>query len=378
MSKHFLLAPGPTPVPPEVRTASAQPIIHHRTAEYRAIFAETCELLRQVYRTAHPVLTFAASGTGAMEAAVVNTLSAGDTAIVPLYGKFSERWAEICEAYGVTVVPVEVEWGDGPTPEQIRAALQAHPDTKVVFSTLCETSTCVRADIEGIGAVVKAHGALLVCDGVSGLAAEDLRPDDAGIDILVTGSQKALMLPPGLAFLSVSPAAEAAAAQSTLPAYYFSVPKALAALKKEDTAFTPAVSLTYGLRTALHMILDEGIERVVARHARHAAATRAGVDALELPLFSKRPSNVATAVCMPDGINADTVKQQLFDEHQITVAGGQAQLKGRILRIAHLGFNTQADVCVALTGLATVLGKNGHSCSPGDAINAAETILSAS
>ncbi len=356
----------------------AQPVIHHRTKEYQAIFAETCLQLQQIFRTAHPVLTFAGSGTGAMEAAVVNTLSAGDTAIVPRYGKFSERWAEICAAYGVKVVPLDIEWGTGPTPEHIADALRAHPEAAAVFTTLCETSTCVRADIEGIGAVVRDQQALLICDGVSGLAAEDLEPDAAGVDVMVTGSQKALMLPPGLAFLSVSPAAQAAAERSTLPKYYFSVPKALAALEKQDTAFTPAVSLTYGLRVALQMILDEGLAAAIARHARLAAATRAGVTALEVPLFSRCPSNVATAVCMPDGINADTVKAQLFAEHHITVAGGQAQLKGKIIRIAHLGYSAPSDVIVAVAALAAVLRAQGHRCSVGDGVAAAEAVLSAS
>lgn len=358
-------------------SALAQPIIHHRTAEYQALFAETCEQLQRVYRTAHPVLTFASSGTGAMEAAVVNSLNAGDTAIVPRYGKFSERWAVICEAYGVTVVPIDIEWGTGPTPEQIDDALRAHPTAKVVFSTLCETSTCVRADIEGIGDVVKAHDALLVCDGVSGLGAEDLDPDAAGVDMLVTGSQKALMLPPGLAFLSVSPAAAAAAKASTLPKFYFSVPKALAALAKNDTAYTPAVSLTYALRAALAMLLEEGMEQVVARHGRLAAATRAGVEALGLSLFSKCPSNVATAVCMPDGIDGAAAKTRLYTAHGITVAGGQDQLKGKILRVAHLGYAGPSDVYVMLAALGAVMRDAGHPCSVGDGVAAAEAVLSA-
>ena len=376
MSKHFLLAPGPTPVPPEVLAAMAQPIIHHRTKEYQALFAETCAQLQQVFRTAHPVLTFASSGTGALEAAVVNCLSAGDTAIVPRYGKFSERWAHICEAYGVTVAPIDIEWGTGPAPEQITAALDAHPNAKVVFSTLCETSTCVRADVEGIGAVTRERGVLHVCDGVSGLGAEDLQPDAAGVDVMVTGSQKAMMLPPGLGFLSVSPAAQQAAEASTLPKFYFSIPRALAALEKNDTAFTPAVSLTYALRVALGMILAEGVEAVVARHAALAAATRAGVKALELPLFSRCPSNVATAVGMPGGVDGDLVKKQLFDEHGITVAGGQAQLKGNIIRVAHLGYNAPADVYVVLAALGAVMRKAGHACHVGDGVAAAEAVLS--
>ena len=356
----------------------AQPVIHHRTKEYRAIFAETCRQLQQVYRTAHPVLTFAASGTGAMEAAVVNALSAGDTAIVPQYGKFSERWANICRAYGVTVVPIDVEWGTSPTPKQVADALKAHPDTKAVFTTLCETSTCVRADIEGLGAVVRDHDALFICDGISGLGAEDIRPDEAGVDMMVTGSQKALMLPPGLAFLSVSPAAAAAAKRSTLPKFYFSVPKALAALEQEDTPFTPAVSLTYGLRVALQLILDDGVDATIARHAQHAAATRAGVEALEVHLFSRCPSNVATAVTMPDGVDADGVKTQLFDLHDVTVAGGQAQLKGKIIRVAHLGYNAPSDVLTIITALARVLRTHGHHCSVGDGVAAAAAVLDGS
>lgn len=372
MKKKLLMSPGPTSLPPQVLLAMAKPVIHHRTAEFKAILKEMNEGLQYVFQTRNPVVTLSASGTGAMEAAVVNTLSPGDRALVVRGGKFGERWGEICEAYGIQAVPLDVEWGQAVAPAEIEKALNKAPDTRVVFTTLCETSTCVRNDIEAIGRIVAKHKALLIVDAISGLCADDLKTDEWAVDIAVAGSQKGLMLPPGLAFASVSQKAREVMKQSKGPKFYFSFEKALSSLAKTDTPFTSAVSLIYGLKEAITLIRGEGLENVIKRHARLAGATRAAVSALGLGLLSKAPSNVATAAVMPSGINADDVRKKLSEDFGITVAGGQDKLKGKIIRIAHLGYCEESDVIAAVSALEMVLGRFGHRCEPGAAVAAAE------
>ena len=254
-----LLTPGPTPLPPQVRDALGRPIMHHRTSQYRAIFTRALQGMQTVMQTANPVLCLTSSGTGAMEASVVNLLSPGDEAIVVLGGKFAERWQQLCAAYGVIVVTVPVAYGDAVEPAQVAAALKAHPNAKAVFSTLCETSTGVVHDVQRLAAITRTSPAILIVDAISGLLADECRTDEWGIDVVVTGSQKGLMLPPGLAFLSLSPKASSAMTQAASPRYYFDLRLYQKSLADDDTPFTSAVSTVIALDEALKLILQSGV-----------------------------------------------------------------------------------------------------------------------
>jgi len=375
MKKILLMAPGPTSIPSQVLLAMAKPVIHHRTEEFKGILKEINEGLQYVFQTKNPVLMFSASGTGAMEAAVVNTLSRGDHALVVKGGKFGERWDELCKAYGVNTLTLDVEWGRAVDPSEIESALKKNADIKAVFTTLCETSTCVRNDIEKIGRIVANHKAVLVVDAISGLCADDLRTDDWSVDIAVSGSQKGIMLPPGLSFASIGPKAQALMKSSNLPKYYLSYEKALKSLAKTDTPFTSAVSLIYGLKESIALLKKEGLENVIKRHARLAKATRAAAGALGLELLSKAPTNVATAMVMHAGIDADVIRKKLSADFGITVAGGQDKLKGKVIRVAHLGYCEEADVITALSAIEMTLNRTGHKCEPGAAVAAAEKVF---
>jgi len=376
MKKFYLLTPGPTPVPHKVRQAEAQPIIHHRTKEYAEIFREVSEDLKTVFKTSNAVLTFAASGTGAMEGAVANTLSPGDRALVVKGGKFAERWAEICEAYGVEVVPIDIEWGDFVSPETIKEHLDRDPGIKEVFTTLCETSTGTLNPIKEIGEIIKnREGTLLTVDAISGLGACDIEVDKWNVDICVAGSQKGLMLPPGLAFASVSEKAWKFIDNSKLPQYYFDFKKAKKSLEKGQTPYTPAVSLTIALKNALDMIKEEGIGNVLNRHQKLADATRAAVKVLGLELLSKKPANAVTAVKVPEGIDGVELVDTLDKKYGIRVAGGQAHLKGKIFRIAHLGYMDRFDIITVIAGLEMTLSDLGYKVEIGKGVKAAEEIL---
>ena len=376
MKKKYLLAPGPTPVPAEVLMAMSRPIIHHRTSAYREIFSEVNEGLKYTFRTKNDVLTFASSGTGAMEGAVANLLSPGDKVLVVKGGKFGERFGEISEAYGIEVVYLNVEWGEPVAPSDLGRKLEEIKDIKVVFTTLCETSTGVVNDVRGIGEIVKKHEAVLVVDAISGLGAMEFQPDDWKVDVAVAGSQKGLMVPPGLAFVSLSEKAWKLVGASKLPKYYFSFEKARESLKKNDHPFTPAVSLIMALREALRMIKKEGIENIWERHACLAEATRAGVGALGLELFAPRaPSNSVTAVKVPEGIDGIALVKNMRERQGITIAGGQAGLKGKIFRLAHLGYADRFDVILAISALEMILSGLGYEIEFGRGVAAAERIL---
>jgi aspartate aminotransferase-like enzyme len=375
MKKKRLMAPGPTPVPPESLLAMAQPAFHHRTATFKELFGEVNEGLKYVFQTTNPVLTFASSGTGAMEGTVANTLCGGDTVLVVRGGKFGERWAEICESYGVNVVPIDVEWGHAVEPDRIADELKKNRDIKAVFATLCETSTAVLTDIAAIGTVVRDTDALLIVDAISALCADDLRTDEWGVDVAVAGSQKGLMTPPGLAFVALSDRARKAMDRSTLPKYYFSFRKALASLEKTDTAFTPAVPLVVALSNSLRMLRDETLEGVLARHARLARAARAGVEAMGLELFSRSPANTVTAITVPAAVDGVKLLGALEKEHGITLAGGQEKLKGKIIRIAHLGYCDDLDLLSALAAVEMAVNKLGHPIELGAGVAAAERVL---
>ncbi len=372
--KRYLLAPGPTPIPPEVLLAMAQPIIHHRTPEYEALFAEVRRDLRILFQCQNEVLMFAASGTGAMEGAVVNTLSAGDHVLVIRGGKFGERWAEICEAYGVRVLPVDVPYGKSVDPAAVAAALAREPTVKAVFATHSETSTGAAHDIRALGAIVRKTPAILVVDAVTSLGVMDLPMDAWGVDIVVAGSQKALMLPPGLAFAALSDKAWVLVPGARLPKYYFSFAAERKAIEKNQSAYTPAVSLVIGLRESLRLILAEGLADVFARHDRLARATRAGVQALGLELFAEHPGCACTAVKAPAGIEGEAIVKG-FRKRGITIAGGQGSMKGKIFRIAHMGYVDGFDVLTALGALELILTDLGYPVKLGEGIRAAQQIL---
>jgi len=297
MRKNYLLTPGPTPLPPEVLEAMSRPIIHHRTPQFQAILKEATQGLQYVYQTKNDVFILASSGTGAMEAAVVNLLSCKDTALVIEGGKFGERWTEICKAYGINTEVISVEWGRAVNPLDIQEKIKNNPAIKVVFTTLCETSTGVVNDIAAIGKIIKDTNAVLAVDAISGLGAIDLKTDDWFCDIVVSGSQKGLMLPPGLGFISVSPKAFKFIDSSNAPRYYLDLKKAKKALDKTDTPFTPAITLIIALNEVLKMMKEDGLENIFARHRKMADAVRNAVLALGLKLFAPEAgSDVVTAI----------------------------------------------------------------------------------
>ena len=373
--KTRLYTPGPVMVPEKVMLKMAAPIIHHRTPEYESLFAEVNVKLKKFFMTEGDVFTLASSGTGAMETAVVNCLAKGDKAIAVRGGKFGERWYEICQAYGIETIAIDVEWGCAVTAEQIKKALDDNPGVKAVFTTQSETSTGVLTDLKAIGEMMKNYDAALVTDAVSGLGAHELRPDEWGIDIVVSGSQKTIMLPPGLGFISVSKGSWQKIERSDLPKYYWDLKKYKKSIDKNQNPFTPPVTLLVGLNESLDIILGEGLENMWARQARTAKAMRAGIEAIGLKLFPKDPSNVLTTVCIPDGVDGGALVKTL-KKNGIFPAGGQAQLKGKIIRIGHIGYLDEYDVFAALSGLELSLKTIDYSFSPGESLKAAQLVMS--
>lgn len=371
--KRYLMTPGPTPVPPEVLVALAEPVIHHRARDFKEIYERCLERLREIYRTEHDVLLFTASGTGAFEAAVANLTSPGDRVVVLSAGNFGERWAAVTSAYGADVVHVRLAWGETPDPDDLRSALNDAGDVGVVYLVHSETSTGVVADVQSLAAVAKDAGALVVVDAVSSLGAVPLETDAWGIDVVVSGSQKALMCPPGLAFDSVSAAALARAARATSPRYVLDWERTRKAQAKLDAPFTPAVSLVKALDVALGMLLEEGLESAFERHARLGRAAREGVKAMGLELFSPDDdrSAVVTAVRAPDGVDGGDVVSSLRDRFGITIAGGQGELKGKIFRIGHIGWFDIFDITTALAALELVLADAGAEVERGVAVTRA-------
>ena len=377
MKKTFLFTPGPTQIPPEVVLAEASPMIHHRTSEFSDIFANVSENLKYIFQTNDgEVFTFASSGTGGMEACVVNSVSRGDKVIVISGGKFGERWAQICETYGVNVVKIEVENGKAVDLDVLKDTIQKESDAKAVFATLSETSTGVVHDIEGISKVVKGNNLLLVVDGISGIGVQPFKMDDWGIDIAVTGSQKGFMLPPGLAFVCVAKSAWESIEKSDLPKYYWNFKKMQKALSNKTTAYTPAISLIMAAAKSIEMIKSEGIENVWSRHARLANATREGAKALGLELFAGDDSgNVLTSIKIPDGVTFDAGIKKLRDETGVTIAGGQDELKGKMFRIGHMGYVNDFDIVLAMSAVEKILHENGHKVELGKGVSRVQEIL---
>jgi aspartate aminotransferase-like enzyme len=376
MRKNYLLTPGPTPLPPEVLEAMARPIIHHRTPQFQAVLKEANEGLRYVFQTKGDVFILASSGTGAMEAAVVNLLSAGDTALCVQAGKFGERWTELCQSYGITPEVLNVEWGKAATAQEISQRLQANPKIKAVFTTLCETSTGALTDIKAVGNALKDTPAVLVVDAISGLGAIDLKTDEWSCDMVVSGSQKGLMLPPGLGFISVSAKAWKLVEASKSPRYYFDLREAKKAYDKTDTPFTPAISLVIALNEALKMMRKDGLENIFVRHRKMADATRAAVKALGLELFAPTASSdVVTAVKVPAGIDGEKLVKTMRDTYGVTMAGGQSELKGKVFRIAHMGYIEEFDIIAGISCLEKVLAQMGYKFTLGAGVKAAEEVF---
>jgi aspartate aminotransferase-like enzyme len=375
MKKPHLFAPGPTPVPPEALLAMGRPIPHHRAPEFEALMAEVRDGLKALFQTTEEVLLFTASGTGGMEAAVVNTLSPGKKVVVIRGGKFGERWGEICDAYGIDFIPIDVPYGKVVDPALVAAALTKEPTIAAVFTTHSETSTGVLHDIHAIAQVVRKTPTLLVVDAITSLGVVDLPMDAWGVDVVVTGSQKALMLPPGLTMVGVSQKAWTVVEQSRLPKYYFDFTAERKSLLKNQSHFTPAISLVVGFRETLRMIHAEGLHNVIRRHARLAAAMRAGVTALGLELFAERPSPAVTAVKVPHGVDGRAIVKTLRAKHGVTIAGGQGSMKGQIFRLATLGYADASDVVVALSALELTLAELGYPTKVGEGIRAAQEVL---
>lgn len=374
--KPRLLTPGPTPVPEETLLELAKPVTFHRTPEFRAILGEVEEDLKYVFRTKNPVIPLTSSGTGGLEAAVANCCPPGSKAICLIAGRFGERWRNICKAFNVETVNVTVAYGQAVQPEQLAQALAAHPDAVVVCSTLSETSTGVGHDIAAFGKITAPTKTLLLVDAISGLGAMECRTDEWHIDVCVSGSQKALMLPPGLAFVSVSDRAWKVIEANPHPrTFYFDLKKARAKLAENDTPFTPAHTLIKALRVSLKKIRGIGIENLWAVQARTAAAARAAFQALGLELFAARPNNALTVVKMPAGLDSTTLLSKLEKQYGLKLANGQDDLKGKIFRLAHMGYIDQFDVLAAISGVELILKEMGYPLEPGRGVAAAQKVF---
>jgi serine---pyruvate transaminase len=368
--RQYLLTPGPTPVPPQVLAALAEPIVHHRSPDFRPVYERCLQRLREVCRTEQDVLLFTASGTGAFESAVQNLVSPGERHLVVTAGNFGERWAAMTAAYGADVDRLEYAWGEIPDADDVRARLRER-EAKAVWVVQSETSTGVVADVQALAAAAKEHGALVVVDAVSSLGALPCETDAWDLDVVVSGSQKALMTPPGLGLCAVSEAAYAATGST--PRFYFDWERTRKAQASLDAAFTPPVSLVAALEVALGLLLEEGLDAAFERHVRLGRAARAGAKAMGLELFSPDDdtSAVVTAVRAPDGIDAGDVVKALRDRHNITIAGGQGDLKGKIFRLGHIGFFDVFDITTALAAVELSLAELGADIERGVAVTAA-------
>ena len=377
MLKRYLYAPGPTPVPPEVQLAMAVPIIHHRSPDFLPVLDSAKKGLQWLFQTKNDVLILCSTGTGGMVGAVNNFFSSGDEVLVVNSGKFGERWTKICQAYGLKVEEIIVEWGYAVRPETIEERIKKKPHIQGVFVQASETSTGVYHDVKALASIVKRYeNTLLIVDAISALVAHDLKTDEWGIDIVIGGSQKGVMLPPGLAFVSVSEKAWKRAETAKLPKFYFNFKKERENLAKNQTNFTSPVTLIIGLNESIKMLQAEGLENVFKRHERLADATRRAVSALGLQLYAKEsPSNALTAIETPSGIDGQVVYKNLREKYGITAAGGQDRARGKIFRIAHLGFADRFDIISAIAGIEMVLKGMGHPVKLGTGVAVAEDLL---
>jgi aspartate aminotransferase-like enzyme len=368
--KPRLFTPGPTPVPEETLLELARPVTYHRSAEAKAILAEVSEDLKYVFQTAQPVYTLTCSGTGGMEAAVSNTLAIGEKALLLTAGRWGERWRGILKAFSANIVAVEVPYGKAVTPEMLEQALGANPDTKVVFSTLSETSTGVGHDLEAFGKIVAKTDALLAVDGISGLGAMECKMDAWNLDVVVTGSQKALMMPPGLAFVACSAKAWKKIESTPVRSFYLDLRRYKKSLAESDTPFTPGNTLIKAQRASLKRIKAEGIENLWARHNRIATATRAGVAAMGLQLFAERPNSALTVIKVPEGVDGSATLKAMEKKYGYKLADGQDAMKGHIWRLSHMGYTDAFEVLGAISALELVLSESGFKLEVGAGVAA--------
>ncbi len=375
--KRYLMIPGPTPVPPTVTAAISMPIIGHRTENFAQMHEKIVKKVQKVFQTKNDIFILTNTGTGALETAIANTVSPGDKVLALITGNFGERFAKIAKAYGGDVIEVNFGYGNDVDLEVVKKKLGENSDVKVVLATQNETSTGVCNDIEGIGALVAKTPALLLVDGVSGVGGIEIKVDEWGVDMLCTASQKAFMLPPGLAMVSVSDKAREAVNDNKSPRFYFSIPAFKKVYDKWNTAYTPSVSLFYGLDAALDMMLAEGMENVYKRHAILAKAIRAAVKALGLKLLAEDScaSNVLTGVWGPENIGADDLRKIIKNNYGVTFAGGQGPLKGKAFRIAHMGFCDKMDVIIAVSALEMGLAQAGYPVELGAGVKAAQEVF---
>ena len=361
----MLMIPGPTPVPEKVLLAMAKHPIGHRSGEFSQLIAETNENLKWLFQTKNNVMTLAASGTGTVESAIINFLSAGDRILVGSNGKFGDRWAQIAEAYGLNVTTIKSEWGTPLNPDDFAKELQADSEKKIkaVMITHSETSTGVLNDLQAINKIVKAHGeALIIVDAVTSLGSYNIPVDEWGIDVIASGSQKGFMLPPGMGFVTASDKAWEAYKTATLPKFYLDLGKYNKSADKSSTPFTPPVTLYFGMKVALEMMKEEGLENIFARHTRQKEASRAAMKALGLPLFAPdtHASPAVTSV-VPDGIDAEKIRSVMKNKFDIALAGGQDHMKGKMFRMGHLGFVSDRDVLCAISALEATVTELGHT-----------------
>jgi aspartate aminotransferase-like enzyme len=377
--KQRLLTPGPTPVPEETLLELARPMVYHRTAEMRQLLLEVLDDLRYVFRTKNTIVPLTSSGTGGLEAALINSVPAGRKVLCLIAGRFGERWRNLAAAFGIEAVTVQVPWGQAVTPEMLSKALADHADAVAVCSTLSETSTGVAHDIEAFGKIVARTPALLLVDAISGLGAMECRTDDWQVDLCVTGSQKALMLPPGLAFVSVSDKAWKAIDKNPSPrTFYFDLKKARKSVETGDSPWTLAHTLVRALRVSLKKIRSIGIENIWATQARNAAAARAGMTAIGLKVFPTAPNNALTVAEMPPGIDSSVLLTKLEKQYGLKLANGQDAIKGKVIRLAHMGYIDQFDIMTALSGIELVLLEMGHRVQPGAGVSAAQRVYAES
>jgi aspartate aminotransferase-like enzyme len=374
--KKRLFTPGPTPVPEQVMLRMAEPIMHHRNPEFQEILTRVHENLRYLFQTSQPVLPLTCSGTGGVEATFVSLFSPGDTVIAVNGGKFGERWVKLPRTFGLNAVEIRIPWGTAVTEEQLVATLKQHPSAKAVYLTHSETSTGTATDVRRMAEVIRSTSDALVCvDGITAIGAHEFRFDAWGIDVCVTGSQKGLMIPPGLAFVAVSERARAAMATATLPAFYLDLRRAITSWEKNDTPWTPAISLLIGADAALQMIRAEGVEAIWKRHERMALALRAGILAMGLKLFSASPSYAVTPVWLPAGVEWKVFNRALKIDNGITIAGGQDEYTGKIFRVSHLGYYDDLDMITVAAAIERSLLSAGFRLEAGAGITAVHRAL---
>ncbi len=377
MKKNLLLTPGPTKLPDEICAALGRPIIHHRTPQFQDNLKTAFEGLKYVFQTQNDICLLTSSGTGGMEASVANLLSPGDTAITVESGKFGERWTEICAAYGIKTKVIKVKWGFSVKAEDIQKALNEDKSIKAVFTTLSETSTGTSTDIESIAKVMKNSNAVLVVDAVSGLGITDIQTDNWGVDVVVSASHKGLMLPPGLAFVSVSQKAWKYVETSKLPRYYFDFRACRKALTSVDTPFTPAIGIVIALNESLKIFKEFGLQNMFTKCARLGKGVRAAAKALGLTPFADESciSSVLTAVNLPSSVDGEKLVKRMRDTYGITVAGGQDVLKGKIVRISHMGCIDEYDILTGISCLEKVLQEMGYQFTLGAGVAAAQKVF---